>query len=89
MKLLLAIVAAAALAADEKPAPKPAPPIPLELQVEFFRTDGALTRLKAEVDHANAEYEAAVAAMVKACGEGFAPTQTQDKKRLYCAPLAK
>jgi hypothetical protein len=108
--LLTAFLAAAALnAADEKAAPaakapaaaaapadeKPAAMISAELQMEYFRTDGALAHLKADLERANAEYDAAVSALVKACGEGNAPTLTQDKKRLFCvaqpaaAPAAK
>jgi hypothetical protein len=67
----------------------PAPVIPLELQLEYFRTDGILSRLRAEIEKASAEYEAAIAAMVKACGEGSAPTLTQDKKRLFCVAQPK
>lgn len=64
------------------------PVIPIELQMEYFRTDGALAHLRAELDKANAEYEAAVNAMVKACGEGSSPTLTQDKKHLFCVAQA-
>ena len=63
--------------------------IPLELQLEYFRTDGIVQRLKAELEHASAEYEAAVAAVVKACGDGATPQMTSDKKRLLCVAKPK
>jgi hypothetical protein len=63
---------------------KPAPVIAIELQAEYFRTDGVLAHLRADLDKAQAEYEEAVKAVVKACGEGSAPTLTQDKKHLFC-----
>jgi hypothetical protein len=63
---------------------KEQPVIPLELQMEYFRTDGVLAHLRAELAAASAEYDAAVKAMVEACGKGAAPVLTQDKKRLFC-----
>jgi hypothetical protein len=65
-------------------APLVAPPVPIALEAEFFRADGVLTRLKVELEHASADYDEAVKALVKACGEGFAPAPTQDKKHLMC-----
>jgi hypothetical protein len=70
--------------APKPEAAKPAPVIAIELQAEYFRTDGVLAHLKADLDKAQAEYEEAVKAVVKACGEGSAPTLTQDKKHLFC-----
>jgi hypothetical protein len=75
-------------------AAKEQPVIPIELQAEYFRTDGVLAHLRAELAAANAEYEAAVKAMIDACGKGAAPTLTQDKKHLFCvaqppAPVKK
>jgi hypothetical protein len=58
--------------------------IPIELQAEYFRTDGVLAHLRAELAQANAEYEAAVKAMLEACGKGSTPTLTADKKHLFC-----
>jgi hypothetical protein len=68
-----------------------APVIPLELQVEYFRTDGALAHLQAQMAEAQSEFEAAVKAVVRACGPDSAPTLTQDKKHLFCVaqPTAK
>jgi hypothetical protein len=89
MKLLIAFAAAAALAQTGGPiaagsgAPA-APVIPVELQLEYFRADGVLAHLRAELADANAEYEAAVKAVVKACGEGSGPVLTADKKHLFC-----
>jgi hypothetical protein len=75
-------------------AAKDAPVIPLELQMEYFRTDGVLAHLRAELAAASAEYDAAVKAMLDACGKGAAPVLTADKKRLFCvaqppAPVKK
>ena len=88
---LIAAIAAAAFAQsgagdgkNEAPA-KPAPVIPIELQAEYYRADGVLAHLQAELTKANADYEAAVKAIVKACGDGFIAVPTEDKKRLYCA----
>ena len=64
---------------------KPAPVIPIELQAEYFRADGVLAHLRADLAQANTDYEAAVKAIVKACGDGAVPVPTDDKKRLYCA----
>jgi hypothetical protein len=61
------------------------PVIPIELQAEYFRTDGILAHMRAEMDKANTDYEAAVKAMLAACGKGFSPTMTPDKKNLVCA----
>jgi hypothetical protein len=90
MKMLIAFAAAAALAQTGGPvtsggsgAPA-APVIPVELQLEYFRADGVLAHLRAELADANAEYEAAVKAVVKACGEGSGPVLTADKKHLFC-----
>jgi hypothetical protein len=96
MKLLIAlagIVAIAALAQTGGPIAggsggPAAPVIPVELQLEYFRTDGVLAHLKAELAEANAEYEAAFKAIVKACGENSDPLLTQDKKRLFCVARA-
>lgn len=68
--------------------PKP-PEIPIEQQAEYFRTDGVLAHLKLQLDEANADYEAAVKAVVKTCGEGYAPAVSQDKKHLMCAATPK
>lgn len=65
-----------------------APVIALELQVEYFRTDGVLSRLRAQITAAQADYDAAVAALVKACGAKAQPTLTQDQKRLFCVAIA-
>ena len=91
--LLIAFAAAAALAQTGGPiaggsgAPA-APVIPVELQLEYFRTDGVLAHLKAELAEANAEYEAAFKAIVKACGDTSDPLLTQDKKHLFCVARA-
>lgn len=66
-----------------------APVIPLELQVEYFRTDGALAHLQAQLAEAQTEYEAAVKAITKACGPDAAPVLTQDKKHLFCVAQPK
>lgn len=62
----------------------PAPLIPMELQAEYFRADGVLARLRADLEHAQADYDAAVAAIVKACGTGFNVAPTPDRKNLMC-----
>lgn len=88
MKLL--VIALAALAQtggdlkNEAPA-KPAPVIPIELQAEYFRSDGVLAHLRADLAQANADYEAAVKAILAACGAGYIAVPTEDKKHLYCA----
>ena len=85
---LAALVASALAQTPSGPdslAPLVAPPVPIALEAEYFRTDGVLARLRAELDRANAEYEAAVKALVEVCGAGFVPAPTQDKKHLYCA----
>ena len=90
MKLLIAFasfLAFAALAqtgAEVKSDAKPAPTIPLDHQLEYFRTDGRLAHLRAELAEANTEYEAAVKTVVKDCGEGSGPLLTQDQKHLFC-----
>jgi hypothetical protein len=70
---------AAAETAKDKP-----PVTPMELQAEYFRTDGILAHMRAEMDKANADYETAIKAMLKACGEHFAPIMAPDKKTLVC-----
>jgi hypothetical protein len=70
---------AAAEMAKDKP-----PVIPMELQAEYFRTDGILAHMKAEMDKANADYEAAIKAMLKSCGDHFTPIMAPDKKTLVC-----
>lgn len=93
---IIAALAAAALAQSgggaagdtngkNEPAAKPAPVIPIELQAEYYRADGVLAHLQGELAKANADYEAAVKAILKACGEGFVAAPTDDKKHLYCA----
>ena len=76
----------------DPPIPAPAintlPVIPIELQAEYFRTDGVLAHLRADLAVAQTEYEAAVKAMVEACGKDSAPTLTQDKKHLFCVAQA-
>lgn len=87
---LVAVYAIAALdqlpsgAGGSAPAAAKAPEITLEHQLEYFRTDGRLAHLRAEVAEANAEYDAAVAAVRKDCGADAIPLPAQDNRRLVC-----
>ncbi|HEV8500424.1 MAG TPA: hypothetical protein VGR63_02520 [Casimicrobiaceae bacterium] len=68
--------------------PAAAATIPLDHQLEYFRTDGRLAHLRAELAAANTEYEAAVKVVVKDCGEGSGPVLTQDGRHLFCVAQA-
>lgn len=88
MRLAAVLLAGVALAQTPSGpaalAPLVVPPIPMELQAEYFRADGVLARLRADIERAQADYDAAVAALVKACGEGFNVAPTPDRKNLMC-----
>jgi hypothetical protein len=93
MKLFAALLALAAFAQTAAPPPAPVPgavipmapaAIPIELQAEYFRSDGVLAHLKAEMADAQTDFEAAVKAVVAACGADSAPTLTADRKHLFC-----
>jgi hypothetical protein len=85
MKLSAAFLALAAFA---QTASAPAPVIPIEQQAEYFRADGVLAHLKAEMADAQKDFEDAVKAVVATCGADAAPTLTADRKHLFCVAKA-
>ena len=68
--------------------PTDAPTIPLSLEVEYFRADDLVQRLKPDWELANADLENAVAALRKVCGEKFSvAAPTRQNRHLTCAPV--
>lgn len=72
------LLATTLLAADKAPVISP------EIEGEYYRADGKVAHMRAEWEAANADVQAAVLAIQKACGDKY--TVLMDGKHLVCAP---